>query len=53
MFAMSIQMKYYLKLSNWLNNFNHCQYNDMAKENEINIVRWLKWNNFVTYIFGK
>ena len=24
----------------------------MAKENKINIVRWLKWNNFVTYIYG-
>jgi len=36
-------------LLNSLNNFNYCQYNDMAKENEINIVRWLKWNNFVTF----
>ena len=39
-------------LSNSISNFNYCQYNDMAKENKLNIVRWLKWNNFVTYISG-
>ena len=36
-------------LLNSLNTFNYCQYNDMVKENKINIVRWLKWNNFVTF----
>jgi len=38
-------------LSNSISNFNYFQYNDMAKENKLNIVRWLKWNNFVTYIY--
>ncbi|OUM58337.1 hypothetical protein PIROE2DRAFT_16421 [Piromyces sp. E2] len=39
-------------LYNTIDNFNYCQYNEMAKENKLNIVRWLLWNNFETYFYN-